>query len=53
MAAIIPADKTEREIYADKIDELYRAGVKITAPAIIRISPTVSMLTPLTRRFVA
>ena len=34
VAAILPADKTEREIYADKIDDLYRAGVKVAAPPI-------------------
>ncbi|MBK8738075.1 MAG: membrane protein insertase YidC [Betaproteobacteria bacterium] len=34
VAAILPPDKTEREVYADKVDALYRAGVKISAPAI-------------------
>ena len=34
VAAIIPAAKTEREVYAEKVDEHFRAGVKITAPAI-------------------
>jgi YidC/Oxa1 family membrane protein insertase len=34
VAAIIPPDKTEREVYADKVDDLFRAGVKITSPSI-------------------
>ena len=34
VAAIVPPPKTEHEVYADKVDELYRAGVKISAPAI-------------------
>ena len=34
VAAIIPPDKTEREVYADKVDELYRTGVKVTGPVI-------------------
>ena len=34
VAAIVPPLKTEHEVYADKVDELYRAGVKISAPAI-------------------
>ena len=34
VAAIFPPDKTEREAYADKVDELYRVGVKTSSPAI-------------------
>ena len=34
VAAIMPPEKTEREVYADKVDALYRAGVKISSPAI-------------------
>ena len=34
VAAIIPPDKIEREVYADKVDELYRAGVKVLGPAV-------------------
>ena len=34
VAAIIPPDKVEHEVYADKVDELYRAGVKLSGPAI-------------------
>ena len=34
VAAIIPPDKTEREVYADKVDDLFRIGVKITSASI-------------------
>ena len=34
VAAIMPPDKTEREIYTEKVDDNFRAGVKITPPPI-------------------
>jgi YidC/Oxa1 family membrane protein insertase len=34
VAALIPPDKAEREVYADKVDDLYRVGVKLNSPAI-------------------
>ena len=34
VAAILPPAKAEHEVYADKVDELYRAGIKLTGPAI-------------------
>ena len=34
VAAIVPPAKVEHEVYADKVDELYRAGIKLSGPAI-------------------
>ncbi|MFS8086306.1 MAG: membrane protein insertase YidC, partial [Acidobacteriota bacterium] len=34
VAAIIPPEKTEREVYVDKVDDLYRVGVKIASQSI-------------------
>jgi YidC/Oxa1 family membrane protein insertase len=34
VAAILPPDKTEREVYDEKLGDLYRIGVKIASPVI-------------------
>ena len=34
VAAIVPPAKVEHEVYADKVDELYRAGIKLSGPTI-------------------